>query len=135
MNESRTWEESADEDVPGSSLCEAADVWRGRVMVAVSALAGIGGFCPSDSHSRRPWMDRLALAWLAVAVISGVILATLWLARERWVYRRRRRGPRREATSADTQRGGETLRTEHLDARGHNIRCPMDGCPSVVEAA
>jgi hypothetical protein len=31
-------------------------------------------------------------AWLAVAIVAGVLCAVGWLSREVWIYRRRTRG-------------------------------------------
>jgi uncharacterized membrane protein YbhN (UPF0104 family) len=36
-------------------------------------------------------MDMRDLAWLLVAVVAGVLAAVGWIARERWIMRRRRR--------------------------------------------
>jgi hypothetical protein len=32
------------------------------------------------------------LGWLGLAVVTGALATTGWIARERWIYRRRRRG-------------------------------------------
>jgi len=32
-------------------------------------------------------------AWLVLAIVAGVLATTGWVARERWIHRRRRRGP------------------------------------------
>jgi uncharacterized membrane protein YbhN (UPF0104 family) len=36
-------------------------------------------------------MDTRDLVWLLVAVVAGVLAAVGWIARERWIMRRRRR--------------------------------------------
>jgi uncharacterized membrane protein YbhN (UPF0104 family) len=36
-------------------------------------------------------MDMRELVWLLVAVVAGVLAAVGWIARERWIMRRRRR--------------------------------------------
>ncbi len=36
-------------------------------------------------------MDTRDLLWLLVAVVAGVLAAVGWIARERWIMRRRRR--------------------------------------------
>jgi len=36
-------------------------------------------------------MDMRDLVWLLVAVVAGVLAAVGWIARERWILRRRRR--------------------------------------------
>jgi uncharacterized membrane protein YbhN (UPF0104 family) len=36
-------------------------------------------------------MDVRELGWLLVAVVAGVLAAVGWIARERWIMRRRRR--------------------------------------------
>jgi uncharacterized membrane protein YbhN (UPF0104 family) len=36
-------------------------------------------------------MDMRDLVWLLVAVVAGVLAAVGWIARERWITRRRRR--------------------------------------------
>lgn len=36
-------------------------------------------------------MDMCGLVWLLVAVVAGVLAAVGWIARERWIMRRRRR--------------------------------------------
>jgi uncharacterized membrane protein YbhN (UPF0104 family) len=36
-------------------------------------------------------MDMRDLVWLLVAVVAGVLAAVGWIARERWIIRRRRR--------------------------------------------
>ena len=36
-------------------------------------------------------MDMRDLVWLLVAVVVGVLAAVGWIARERWIMRRRRR--------------------------------------------
>ena len=36
-------------------------------------------------------MDMRDLVWLLVAVVPGVLAAVGWIARERWIMRRRRR--------------------------------------------
>ena len=36
-------------------------------------------------------MDMRELVWLLVALLAGVLAAVGWIARERWIMRRRRR--------------------------------------------
>jgi uncharacterized membrane protein YbhN (UPF0104 family) len=36
-------------------------------------------------------MEMRDLVWLLVAVVAGVLAAVGWVARERWIMRRRRR--------------------------------------------
>ena len=36
-------------------------------------------------------MEMRDLIWLLVAVVAGVLAAVGWIARERWIMRRRRR--------------------------------------------
>jgi uncharacterized membrane protein YbhN (UPF0104 family) len=36
--------------------------------------------------------------WLVLAVVAGVLATTGWIARERWIQRRRRRGLDRKET-------------------------------------
>jgi hypothetical protein len=36
-------------------------------------------------------MDMRELVWLLVALVAGVLAAVGWIARERWIMRRRRR--------------------------------------------
>jgi uncharacterized membrane protein YbhN (UPF0104 family) len=36
-------------------------------------------------------MDMRDLVWLLVAVVAGLLAAVGWIARERWIMRRRRR--------------------------------------------
>ena len=36
-------------------------------------------------------MDARDLGWLLVAVVAGLLAAVGWIARERWLMRRRRR--------------------------------------------
>jgi uncharacterized membrane protein YbhN (UPF0104 family) len=36
-------------------------------------------------------MDVRDLGWLLVAVVAGLLAAVGWIARERWIMRRRRR--------------------------------------------
>jgi len=36
-------------------------------------------------------MDMRDLVWLVVAIVAGLLAAVGWIARERWVMRRRRR--------------------------------------------
>ena len=36
-------------------------------------------------------MDMRDLVWLVVAIVAGLLAAVGWIARERWIMRRRRR--------------------------------------------
>jgi uncharacterized membrane protein YbhN (UPF0104 family) len=36
-------------------------------------------------------MEMRDLVWLVVAIVAGLLAAVGWLARERWIMRRRRR--------------------------------------------
>jgi hypothetical protein len=46
---------------------------------------GVGYFQPGKENTMRD------LGWLAVAIIAGVLAVVGWIARERWIMRRRRR--------------------------------------------
>src|SRR6266436_925775 len=55
-------------------------------------LARVGRFdaVRSTGRPRRGGVTMRDLAWLVVAVVAGLLAAVGWIARERWIMRRRR---------------------------------------------